>query len=193
MYISLVSAGYVVFLTSVPPLLPNAFVSEVHLYVGARADLPASRPRGQCSALTRLPRAARHRPRSVLGPLATASGLVLFFLTCFSDPGTVTAANVDVHLAAQPFDGALYAPKRCPTMRLTAPARSKFCRVTNRRVARFDHYCGWMNNAIGENNYRFFLGFLAWHVVLCAYGAGLMIAILFGEARARDGSCRTGD
>jgi palmitoyltransferase len=109
---------------------------------------------------------------------------VFFLLTCFSDPGTITAANVDRHTAAFAFDGLLYAPRRCPTMRFTAPARSKFCRVTNRRVARFDHFCGWMNNAIGENNYRFFLGFLAWHALLCAYGAGLMTAILMGEARA---------
>ena len=40
-----------------------------------------------------------------------------------------------------------------------------------------------MNNAIGENHYRYFLGFLLWHVVLCAYGATLMIAIIAGEAR----------
>jgi hypothetical protein len=97
----------------------------------------------------------------------------------------VTAANVARHAAAYPFDGLLYEPRRCPTMRLISPARSKFCRVTNRRVARFDHFCGWMNNSIGENNYRFFLAFLAWHVLLCLYGAGLMFAILAGEACAR--------
>ena len=111
------------------------------------------------------------------------SGLVFFLLTCFSDPGTVHAGNVGRHLESYAYDGLLYAPKRCPTMRLQAPARSKFCRVTNRRVARFDHFCSWMNNAIGENNYRYFLGFLLWHVVLCAYGATLMIAIIAGEAR----------
>ena len=35
----------------------------------------------------------------------------------------------------------------------------------------------------GENNYRYFVGFLAAHVVLCAYGAWLMCAILAGEVR----------
>ena len=35
--------------------------------------------------------------------------------------------------------------------------------------------------ATGENNYRFFLAFLAIHVVLCAYGAGLMLALVAGE------------
>jgi hypothetical protein len=77
------------------------------------------------------------------------ASLLAFFATCFSDPGTVTAANVEEHLAKYPFDGLLYTPKRCRTMRITCPARSKFSAVTNRRVARFDHFCGWMNNDIG--------------------------------------------
>ena len=111
------------------------------------------------------------------------SGLVTFLLTCFSDPGTVHAGNVARHLESFAYDGMLYAPRRCPTMRLQAPARSKFCRVTNRRVARFDHYCAWMGNSVGENNYRYFLSFLLWHVVLCAYGATLMMSIIAGEAR----------
>ena len=68
-------------------------------------------------------------------------------------------------------------------MGITCPARSKFCRVTRRRVARFDHFCGWMNNAIGENNLRYFVSFLALHVVLCAYGswAGAYTRALFSS------------
>ena len=84
-----------------------------------------------------------------LGPAATCASLLAFFATCFSDPGVITAANVAEHLANYPFDGLLYTPKRCRTMRLVCPARSKFSSLTNRRVARFDHFCGWMNNDIG--------------------------------------------
>ncbi len=61
----------------------------------------------------------------------------------------MTAANIERHLESYEYDGVLYTRKRCPTMRLPCPARSKFCRITNRRVARFDHFCGWMNNDIG--------------------------------------------
>ena len=116
-----------------------------------------------------------------LGPACTLLSLLLFFATCFSDPGIITAENVMRHLDAYPFDGTLYTPKRCPTMRIPAPARSKFSRITNRRVARFDHFCAWMNNDIGEGNYRYFLGFLATHVLLTAYGAWLCFALLAGE------------
>ena len=173
MYIGLVTAGYFVFLRDAAPLLPGPYASGVHLCV-TKLSLLRSHARADARARVR---------RSWTGPAAVTSGLVFFLLTCFSDPGTVHAGNVDRHLDSYAYDGLLYAPKRCPTMRLQAPARSKFCRVTNRRVARFDHFCSWMNNSVGENNYRFFLGFLLWHVVLCAYGATLMIAIIAGEAR----------
>jgi palmitoyltransferase len=48
-------------------------------------------------------------------------------------------------------------------------------------VARFDHFCAWMNNDIGLLNYRYFLAFLGAHVLLCGYGCWLMAAMLAGE------------
>uniref|UniRef100_H2YGF3 Palmitoyltransferase n=1 Tax=Ciona savignyi TaxID=51511 RepID=H2YGF3_CIOSA len=50
------------------------------------------------------------------------------------------------------------------------PIRSKHCAVTNRCVAKFDHYC-WVFNAIGAGNHHYFIGYLffllailGWHI-----------------------------
>jgi DHHC palmitoyltransferase len=48
-------------------------------------------------------------------------------------------------------------------------------------VARFDHYCGWVAASIGEENYRYFLLFVATHFGMCVYGSIVMIRLFAGE------------
>jgi hypothetical protein len=45
-------------------------------------------------------------------------------------------------------------------------------------VARFDHFCGWLNNAVGEQNYKWFLLFLAVHCFMLSYATYILGAIL---------------
>lgn len=65
-------------------------------------------------------------------------------------------------------------------------ARSKYDRFTNRHVARFDHYCGWVHNTIGEENYRYFLIFLFTHVGMCIYGTVITWSLFVGEVQDKD-------
>ncbi|CAO2832689.1 unnamed protein product [Amaranthus hypochondriacus] len=116
-----------------------------------------------------------HRYISIL---AVGVGVVLFLLTSFSDPGTVTAKNVYQYISVYPYDNVIFSERECSTCKILKPARSKHCTVCDRCVARFDHHCGWMNNCIGEKNTRYFMAFLYWHFCLCLYGAVAIILIL---------------
>lgn len=76
------------------------------------------------------------------------------------------------------FDDVMYTKGNfCVTCQIEKPARSKHCRVCNVCVEKFDHHCIWINQCAGANNYRWFLLFLFFHLIICIYGfvAGMLI------------------
>lgn len=120
------------------------------------------------------------------------SGYLVFFLCMFSwmkahhtSPGYITAQNI-IKFDNYPYDNFLFINKTCPTVGIRKLARSKFDRFSNRHVARFDHYCGWICNTVGEENYRYFLFFLLVHVAMCIYGTIITWRLLVGEVQDRD-------
>jgi palmitoyltransferase len=50
--------------------------------------------------------------------LAVIVGVILFLLTCFSDPGTVNAENVSRYISAYPYDDIIYSKKECSTCKI---------------------------------------------------------------------------
>jgi hypothetical protein len=104
-----------------------------------------------------------------------------------SSPGIITAKTLHRYNHF-PFDDLLYVSNRkCPTTGIPRVARSKFDRFKyNNNIPRFDHFCGWVYNSIGEENYRFFLLFLFVQIAQCIYGA-TMVGLLFrGEIREKN-------
>ncbi len=119
---------------------------------------------------------------------ATAAAVLFFFLkTCYSDPGVVTSANVDAHMALYSPDGVLFPAeaKVCETCGRPKPPRSKHCNATRGCVARFDHWCLWVNNALGLANTRWFLAFLVATTGACVYGAALAARVVAADMRRR--------
>jgi palmitoyltransferase len=112
------------------------------------------------------------------------------FLACLTtwryasktSPGIITAKSLK-RFDHYPYDGFLFVPDQiCKTRKIPRLARSKFDRFRyHENVARFDHFCGWVYNTIGEENYRFFLLFLLVHVGMCIYGSYTVGSLFYGE------------
>ena len=114
--------------------------------------------------------------------------LVFFLLVSYGDPGTINETNVAAHLALYPPDGVIYPqpPRHCSTCTHLKPGRSKHCNATKACVARFDHWCIWINNAVGLYNTRWFLCFLASTAAACLYGAVLGTKLIAADMRRKD-------
>lgn len=130
-------------------------------------------------------------PNTYVGGYHTYNGYVVFLL-CISSwvsvvktsPGTITAMTLAKY-DNYDYDTIMFHPgQTCPTVGIRKLARSKYDRMTRRHVPRFDHYCGWMNNTIGEENYRLFMWFLVVHSSMLWYGVLLTILIFKSEAGA---------
>lgn len=128
------------------------------------------------------------------------------FITCIvswlwaklTDPGSITS-NTLWKFDNYRYDGVLYhAPSTLETQQphhnstdnattnsnndsRQKLARSKFDRYSGHQVPRFDHFCGWLGQSIGEENYRCFLVFVTVHTIMAMYGT-TMVIILMSDA-----------
>lgn len=50
--------------------------------------------------------------------MAVGVGVVLFLLTSFSDPGTVTAKNVYQYISVYPYDNVIFSERECSTCKI---------------------------------------------------------------------------
>eukprot|EP00934_Nitzschia_sp_Nitz4_P000207 Nitzschia sp. Nitz4//scaffold119_size111653//90359//91718//NITZ4_004206-RA/size111653-augustus-gene-0.216-mRNA-1//1//CDS//3329533884//207//frame0 len=115
---------------------------------------------------------------------------ILVFFACFgswrvankSSPGCITTRSFQRY-DHYPYDNLLFVPnRRCETTGLVRIPRSKFDRLKyNQNIPRYDHFCGWVHNTIGEENYRWFLLFLCVHVVMCLYGSTVCMYLFSAE------------
>ena len=119
------------------------------------------------------------------------NGYAVFVLCMWSwqktkstSPGYITAQRIP-KFDNYPYDDLLFIEIDYPTLGFRKLARSKYVRFTKRHVARFDHFCGWVDNSVGEENYRFFLLFLVIHVAMCCYGTFVIYHLFRGEIEDR--------
>lgn len=116
----------------------------------------------------------------------------IVFVSCFGSwrmankttPGFITPKTFKRY-DHYPYDALLFPPgRRCQSTNIIRIPRSKFDRIRyNKNIARYDHYCGWVYNTIGEENYRWFLLFLLVHIVMCSYGSTVCFLLFQGQIR----------
>lgn len=63
----------------------------------------------------------------------------------------------------------------CTKCEVYRPPRSHHCRTCRRCVRRMDHHCPWINNCVGELNFKYFFLFLVYTGLLCVYGIILIV------------------
>eukprot|EP00523_Entomoneis_sp_CCMP467_P003043 CAMPEP_0168754908 /NCGR_PEP_ID=MMETSP0724-20121128/19761_1 /TAXON_ID=265536 /ORGANISM="Amphiprora sp., Strain CCMP467" /LENGTH=374 /DNA_ID=CAMNT_0008803437 /DNA_START=68 /DNA_END=1189 /DNA_ORIENTATION=+ len=104
-----------------------------------------------------------------------------------ANPGIITKKTLSLY-DHFPYDDLMFvAGKKCPTRHIPRLARSKYDRYKYKQhVPRFDHFCGWVFNTIGEENYRWFLLFLTIHVGMCIYGTFVLCGLFHGHIVQKD-------
>ncbi|GMH84913.1 hypothetical protein TrST_g12801 [Triparma strigata] len=104
-----------------------------------------------------------------LGYIVFALCYYTFYLSSFTSAGNLTAETVSTY-SNYSYDNVLYVSRICKTTKFRKVPRSKYDRTTERQIPRFDHFCVWINNAVGEENYRFFGLFIGVHMGMLGYG-----------------------
>jgi hypothetical protein len=110
------------------------------------------------------------RAMRIISIIVTPGPVIFFILFQFVSPGVITSTNVLSYLALYPPDGKIYRPSLIPGTWWPAVPRAHYCRWTSRWVAKFDHYCPWVAQPIGERNMRLFLMFLVSCFLICFVG-----------------------
>jgi palmitoyltransferase len=100
------------------------------------------------------------------------TALACFFYVIQIDPGYIYAAKEseqydpitftkdEQEILEQVIHGTIDQRSICMTCMIKKPLRSKHDRVTDHCVARFDHYCSWLNMPVGSKNHMAFMAFL---------------------------------
>lgn len=124
---------------------------------------------------------------SLVFELGVPLSLILFLVVHLSDPGKVavkpkTASGVEELMRDfkdKPDTDFPDFNRLCTTTWIIKGHRMKYCKETGACVDEFDHFCGWLNVAIGKGNHRpfMFLAMIEATTQLCHLYICVMVAL----------------
>jgi palmitoyltransferase len=94
------------------------------------------------------------------------------FYKCYkSDPGVLSSNRDQMNKTILQFveQNEFSVDSFCTACIIRKPLRSKHCADCDRCVAKFDHHCPWVDNCVGQQNLKYFIGFLFWTPICLAY------------------------
>lgn len=116
------------------------------------------------------------------------------FVRCHvGDPGVVDAStplltaaydNYFEDLRTGKNDDRKKPPKLCHSCHIERPLRSKHCKVARKCVLAFDHYCPYVGNTVGRQNYKYFFSYCLLFLVSAAEWQ--FLAIVYQRRHGRD-------
>mmetsp|Transcript_21475 Transcript_21475/g.31148 ORF Transcript_21475/g.31148 Transcript_21475/m.31148 type:complete len:564 (-) Transcript_21475:167-1858(-) len=98
--------------------------------------------------------------------LFTSSGEVVDL-----EPGKVRDRNATYENALEVIGASTGEPNEpdyppvCHSCHVRRPIRAKHCKILGKCIHRFDHFCPFVANTVGRDNYKYFVGLLCAHVV----------------------------
>ncbi|KAL8518045.1 hypothetical protein ACS0TY_009365 [Phlomoides rotata] len=101
-----------------------------------------------------------------------------FFVCVLADPGSVPSGyfpDVENHGTDQEIKRTGEHLRKCDKCSVLRPPRAHHCRVCRRCVLKMDHHCAWVNNCVGQRNYKSFLLLVFYATVSCSYSSVLII------------------
>lgn len=116
----------------------------------------------------------------IIGHSSVLISFFLYYKTCTVDPGIITKSNAYKYKKkyAAYAEGGLFRSENCATCVTPKPARSKHCKICDVCVSKLDHHCIWIRGCVGEHNYKYFLGFISSHSLMCFVGSIISLKCL---------------
>jgi len=113
-------------------------------------------------------------PQTLFGYFILFNIVYNHVMAIFTSPGTIpdyvsVPTNIEQLIQEERYRDRTQFTKYCRSCRKPKPPRAHHCHICKKCVLKMDHHCPWVANCVGHGNYKYFLLFLFYLFIGCAY------------------------